>query len=71
MGEEVAAYVVVRRGAQVTEEELIEFCQKRVAKYKSPRFLKKVGYLPKNIIGKIDKKKLREWASEFIPAVQS
>ncbi|ALA69717.1 AMP-dependent synthetase [Geobacillus stearothermophilus 10] len=71
MGEEVAAYVVVRRGAQVTEEELIEFCQKRVAKYKSPRFLKKVGYLPKNMIGKIDKKKLREWASEFIPAVQS
>ncbi|MED3668000.1 long-chain fatty acid--CoA ligase [Geobacillus kaustophilus] len=71
MGEEVAAYVVVRRGSQVTEEELIEFCQKRVAKYKSPRFLKKVGYLPKNIIGKIDKKKLREWASEFIPAVQS
>ncbi|ADI25756.1 long-chain fatty acid--CoA ligase [Geobacillus sp. C56-T3] len=71
MGEEVAAYVVVRRGAQVTEEELIEFCQKRVAKYKSPRFLKKVGYLPKNIIGKIDKNKLREWASEFIPAVQS
>ncbi|MFC0298791.1 class I adenylate-forming enzyme family protein [Geobacillus jurassicus] len=71
MGEEVAAYVVVRRGAQVTEEELIEFCQKRVAKYKSPRFLKKVGYLPKNMIGKVDKKKLREWASEFISAVQS
>ncbi|KJE26939.1 AMP-binding enzyme family protein [Geobacillus kaustophilus] len=71
MGEEVAAYVVVRRGAQVNEEELIEFCQKRVAKYKSPRFLKKVGYLPKNMIGKVDKKKLREWASEFISAVQS
>ncbi|KZM55777.1 MULTISPECIES: class I adenylate-forming enzyme family protein [Geobacillus] len=71
MGEEVAAYVVVRRGAQVTEAELVEFCQKRLAKYKTPRFLKKVGYLPKTMIGKIDKKKLREWASEFIPAVQS
>ncbi|UOE75805.1 long-chain-fatty-acid--CoA ligase [Parageobacillus thermoglucosidasius] len=70
MGEEVAAYVVLRRGAQATEEELIRFCQEKVAKYKSPRFIKIVGYLPKNLIGKIDKKKLREWAKEFDPAAQ-
>ncbi|AMX82602.1 long-chain fatty acid--CoA ligase [Geobacillus subterraneus] len=69
MGEEVAAYVVIRRGASVTEEELIRFCQEKVAKYKSPRFLKIVGYLPKNLLGKTDKKKLREWANEFVPAV--
>ncbi|MEB3750146.1 long-chain-fatty-acid--CoA ligase [Geobacillus sp. FSL W8-0032] len=68
MGEEVAAYVVIRRGASVTEEELIRFCQEKVAKYKSPRFLKIVGYLPKNLLGKTDKKTLREWANEFVPA---
>ncbi|QIZ68674.1 long-chain-fatty-acid--CoA ligase [Geobacillus subterraneus] len=71
MGEEVVAYVVVRRGENVTEEELIRFCQQKVAKYKSPRFLKMVGYLPKNLLGKTDKKKLREWAKEFAPAARS
>jgi long-chain acyl-CoA synthetase len=71
MGEEVAAYVVLRRGAQATEEELIRFCQEKVAKYKSPRFVKIVGYLPKNLIGKIDKKKLREWAKEFDAAAKN
>jgi len=71
MGEEVAAYVVIRRGESATEEELIRFCQEKVAKYKSPRFLKIVGYLPKNLLGKTDKKTLREWAKEFIPAASS
>ncbi|AGT33114.1 AMP-dependent synthetase [Geobacillus genomosp. 3] len=70
MGEEVAAYVVVRRGADVTEEELIRFCQEKVAKYKSPRFVKIVGYLPKNLLGKTDKKKLREWAGEFVASAE-
>lgn len=64
MGEEVIAYVVKRRGAQVTEEELIQFFHENIAKYKSPRFIKIVGYLPKNLIGKIDKNKLREWAKK-------
>ncbi|EZP76487.1 AMP-dependent synthetase and ligase [Parageobacillus genomosp. 1] len=71
MGEEVVAFVVLRQGAQTTKEELIEFCQKKVAKHKSPRFIKIVGYLPKNLIGKIDKKKLREWAKEFETATQT
>ena len=62
MGEEVVAYVVKRRGANVTEQELIEHCQKVLAKYKTPRFVQFVGYLPRNLIGKVDKKKLREWA---------
>lgn len=71
MGEEVVAYVVKRRQSQVTEAELIDFCQGQLAKYKTPRYLKIVGYLPKNVIGKIDKKKLREWAKEFETVHQS
>lgn len=71
MGEEVAAYVVVSRDADVTEEMLIGFCQERLAKYKTPRFLKIVAHLPKNVIGKTDKKILREWAEEFSTARQS
>ncbi|QDI92044.1 long-chain-fatty-acid--CoA ligase [Salicibibacter halophilus] len=65
MGEEVGAYVVKKRGSDIGEEELIAFSQEHLAKYKTPRFLKIAGYLPKNVIGKTDKKKLREWAKEF------
>lgn len=65
MGEEVAAYIVKHRGSTLTEEGLKEFCQDKLAKYKTPRFIKFVGYMPRNLIGKIDKVELREQAKEF------
>lgn len=65
MGEEVVAYVVKRRGTKVTEEDLIQFCQEQLAKYKTPKYLKIVNHLPKNLIGKTDKKILRQWAKEI------
>lgn len=71
MGEEVAAFVVVRSGSTVTPEELNAYCQERLAKYKTPRFLHIVEALPKNEIGKTDKKRLREWAKERIAEFQA
>lgn len=65
MGEEVVAYIVKRKGSTVTEEDLFQFCQEKLAKYKTPRFIKIIGYMPRNLIGKIDKVKLREQAKEF------
>lgn len=65
MGEEVAAYIVTRKGSTVTEEEIRQFCQEKLAKYKTPRFIKIIGFMPRNLIGKIDKVKLREQAKEF------
>ncbi len=65
MGEEVVAYVVRKKGAEVTEEELIAYCQENLAKYKTPRVIQFVPYLPKNLIGKVDKKKLREMAKSI------
>ncbi|HEX7065138.1 MAG TPA: long-chain fatty acid--CoA ligase [Bacillales bacterium] len=62
MGEEVVAYVVTDAGSKVTERELIDFCQDQLAKYKTPRFLRIVNHIPKNLIGKTDKKQLRQWA---------
>jgi long-chain acyl-CoA synthetase len=59
MGEEVVAFVVRRPGTEVTEVELLEFCRKRLAKYKAPKEIRFVGYLPKSPIGKILKKELR------------
>jgi len=60
MGEEVVAFVVRRPGTQLTEVELVEFCRTRLAKFKAPKEIRFVGYLPKSPIGKILKKELRK-----------
>jgi long-chain acyl-CoA synthetase len=63
MGEEVCAYVVTRPGAEVTAEEIMQHCQARLAKYKTPRFVEIVTDLPRTAIGKIQKKELRNLAA--------
>ena len=57
MGEEVKAVVVTRE--KVSAEALIEFCQQHLANYKTPSSIEFVDALPRNTIGKIDKKVLR------------
>ncbi len=60
LGEEVAAVIVLREGAQSTPEELRQFVKERVAPYKYPRRIRLVKELPKSHTGKILKKILRE-----------
>lgn len=60
LGEEVAADVVLRAGANVTEEEVRQFVKEKVAPYKYPRIIRFVEDLPKTHIGKVLKKELRE-----------
>lgn len=62
LGEEVKAYVVLKSGAETTEEALIAFCQEVLAKYKTPRAVAFLEALPKSPIGKILKRELREMA---------
>ena len=58
LGEEVAAYVVLREGATVGEAELQAFCKEQVAAYKYPRAIHLIGALPKGATGKILKREL-------------
>jgi len=58
MGEEVKAYVVTR--APVEAEELMLYCRERLANYKTPSQIEFLPALPRNPIGKIDKKELRK-----------
>lgn len=58
-GEEVLAYVVAKEGSAVTEEQLIEFCSKRLAKYKIPKHIEFLDELPKNTTGKILRRSLK------------
>lgn len=59
-GEEVMAWVKVRKGFHVTEEELLNYCKGRIAHYKVPKYWKFVEEFPMTISGKIRKVEMRE-----------
>jgi long-chain acyl-CoA synthetase len=58
MGEEVKAFVVT--STPVEAETLMVYCREHLANYKTPAQIEFVDALPRNTIGKIDKKELRK-----------
>ena len=61
-GEEVAAFIVLKDGTVVGEEELIAFCREHLADYKCPKTVRFVDEIPKGPTGKLLK---RELARQF------
>jgi long-chain acyl-CoA synthetase len=59
-GEAVKAVVVLKPGASLTERELIDFCEERMAGYKKPKSVDFVDSLPKNPNDKIMKHAIRD-----------
>ena len=62
-GEEVAAFIQLRNGNAMREDDIREFCRKHIAYYKIPRLIRFVDEFPTTASGKIQKFKLREMAS--------
>ncbi len=58
-GETVKAFISLKSGATVTEEEVIDFCRSRMAAYKYPRMVEIVDEIPKTTSGKILRRELR------------
>jgi fatty-acyl-CoA synthase len=63
-GEEIMAWVIVREGVSVTEDELRGYCRDKIAHYKIPRYIATCSDFPMTVTGKIQKFKLREQAIE-------
>jgi long-chain acyl-CoA synthetase len=61
-GEEVAAFIVLKDGMKVSEEDLIAHCKSELADYKCPKSIRIVKDIPKGPTGKLLK---RELAKEF------
>jgi fatty-acyl-CoA synthase len=61
-GEELMAWVVPQAGAELTEEQLREFCRGQIAHYKIPRYIKFVDSFPMTVTGKVQKFKMRKTA---------
>lgn len=59
-GQRVAAFVVRRPGTEVSADELGEYCRQRLASFKKPEVICWFDELPKNPLGKVLKKELRE-----------
>ncbi|MFT9849018.1 class I adenylate-forming enzyme family protein [Aneurinibacillus sp. REN35] len=59
-GESVKAVVVPRDGAQLTAEEVMEYCKGKIASYKRPKSVDFLDELPRNPSGKILKTVLRD-----------
>ncbi len=64
LGEEVAAWIQLEEGAIATEEEIRQYCRERLPVSHFPRYVKFVGEFPTTPLGKVQKFKIREMATE-------
>jgi long-chain acyl-CoA synthetase len=59
-GETVKAFIVVKPGETLTEEEVIAYCKENLAAYKVPKIIEFMDELPKSTVGKILRRQLRD-----------
>ncbi len=59
-GEELCAWIKLRAGQSLTEQEVRDFCQGQIAHYKVPRHIRFVGEFPMTVTGKMQKFLMRE-----------
>ncbi|HYW53638.1 MAG TPA: AMP-binding protein [Dongiaceae bacterium] len=59
-GEELCAWVIPHDGAEITEEDVREYCRGKIAHYKIPRYVMFVEGWPMTVSGKVQKYKMRE-----------
>jgi len=59
-GQEPRAVVVLKKGESATPKEMMEYCRSRLAGFKRPRSVVFINALPRNPMGKVLRKKLRE-----------
>ena len=58
-GEVGKAFIVLKDGCSLSENQFFEFCKENLAKYKIPKYVSFLNELPKGDTGKIDRKQLK------------
>ena len=69
--EELCAWIIVKPGQAITEDEVRAFCQGRIAHYKIPRYVRFVDAFPMTVTGKIQKFRMREATIEALGLVEA
>lgn len=68
-GEIVGAFVILKDGMSLTQEQVQEYCRGQIARYKIPKYVFFVPDYPKTGSGKVQKFKLREMAKEMVDKI--
>ncbi len=67
-GEQVMAWIILRKGHEMTPEAVRNFCKGEIASFKIPRLVKFVDSFPITISGKVQKFRMREMHIEELNA---
>jgi fatty-acyl-CoA synthase len=70
-GEELCAWIIVREGQRLGEDEVRAFCQGQIAHYKIPRYISFVDSFPMTVTGKIQKFQIREKMKQTLGLLDS
>jgi fatty-acyl-CoA synthase len=65
-GEQVGAFIKVKKGFTLTEEEVADYCHGQIARYKIPKYIFFVNEYPMTASGKIQKFKLTEMSTRLL-----
>ncbi len=65
-GEQVGAFIKIKKGHTLTEEEITDFCRGEIARYKIPKYIFFVTEFPMTASGKIQKFKLTEMSTRLL-----
>ncbi len=63
-GEELMAWIRLREGASLSEDDVRSYCEGKIARFKRPRYVRFAGEFPMTVTGKVQKYKMREQAIE-------
>ena len=66
-GEDTGAFIILKAGAEVTAEDIQDYCRGKIAWIKIPKYINFIDEFPMTASGKIQKYKLREIAHELWP----
>lgn len=66
-GEQPGAFIIKDEGADLTEQDVLDYCKGKIAWYKTPKYIAFVDEFPMTASAKIQKFKLREMAHELWP----
>lgn len=67
-GEQVGAFIRLKEGQSITEEEIRDFCRGQIARFKIPKYIFIVKEFPMTASGKIQKYKLSEQSVKICKA---
>jgi len=65
-GEQVGAFIKIKKGHTLAEDEVADFCRGKIARYKIPKYIFFVNEFPMTASGKIQKYKLSQMSTGLI-----